>query len=34
MATPKKGECGGQPRVGKVGDQKPSRGRRRRNKRK
>ena len=26
MATAKKGSCGGQPRVGKKGDAKPSRG--------
>ena len=26
MAVPKKGECGGTPRVGKVGDPKPRRG--------
>ena len=26
MATARKGSCGGRPRVGKVGDPKPSRG--------
>ena len=26
MATPKKGDCGGTPRVGNKGDSKPSRG--------
>lgn len=24
--VPKKGDCGGTPRVGKVGDEKPARG--------
>jgi len=31
MAIPRKGDCGGTPRVGKVGDPKPGRGGRRRN---
>ena len=29
----RKGDCGGTPRVGRKGDRKPSRGRRRRNRR-